>query len=254
MNFGKTSGLCRDHFAFSKPLNRLRAHGARASDQTLKDIEMMSVQVADLSEINIFPYYRGVALEVDPVARKGVGRYETGHFAGQAYYTLTVDQAEATEDLHVGATYSCTALRDGEQRMTTHWLFCTSVGARLTFGVSRHWADPRCFSPVLPQIDSILVQVEELSDIVAIFPAPAPEGSVAQARIGQSGWLVMTRLGCPSMMGILVDDAILPMTLCEGSEGIKIGARSVRTLQSVTLENLSCVSAKDTALFLQRVD
>ena len=214
---------------------------------------MMSVQFEDLSEINIFPYYRGIPLEVDPVARKGVGRYETGHFAGQAYHTLTVDNADVTGEVHVGATYSCTALREGKGRMTTHWLFCTAVGKRLMFGVSRHWADPTCYSPMLPQVDSVLVQLEELTDIVAIFPASAPEGSVAQARIGQSGWLVMTRLGCPTMMGILVDDAILPMTFCEGAEGITLGARSARTMQSITLDRLSCVSTRDTALFLQRV-
>ncbi|WP_299685356.1 hypothetical protein [uncultured Tateyamaria sp.] len=215
---------------------------------------MMTVQVEELSEISIFPYYQGLALEVDAVARGGVGRYESGHFAGQAYHTLVVDRAEVSGDLHVGATYSCTALSGGSNsRMTTHWLFCTSVGDAITFGISRHWSDPKCFSPVLPQIDSVLVQVEELTDIVALFPASGPEGSVSQARIGASGWLVMTRLGCPSMMGILVSDAVLPMAFCEGSDDIVIAARSVRTMQSITLDSLSCVSAKDTALFLRQV-
>lgn len=213
---------------------------------------MMSVQVEDLTEISIYPFYRNVPLDVAPVATKGVGRYETGHFAGQTYHTLVVEQADIAQDLHVGATYSCSGLLGGEARMTTHWLYCTSRGPQLTFGISRHGSDPTCFTPVLPQVDSVLVQVEELTDIVAIFPPSAPEGSVAQARIGASGWLVMTRLGCPSMMGILVNDANLPMTFCEGSDGITLSARSVRTMQTVTLRGLCCVSAKDTALFLQR--
>ena len=215
---------------------------------------MMTVQVEELSDISIFPYYRGIPLEVDAVARGGVGRYESGHFAGQAYHTLVVDQADIKADMHVGATYTCTAQSDATQgRLTTHWLFCTSVGDTLSFGISRHWSDPGCFTPVLPQIDSVLVQVEELTDIVALFPVSGPEGSVSQARIGASGWLVMTRLGCPSMMGILINDAVLPMSFCEGSGDIVLAARSVRTMQSITLDSLSCVSAKDTALFLRRV-
>jgi len=213
---------------------------------------MMSVHVEDLTEISIFPYYRGLTLEVDPVARSDAGRYETGHFAGQTYHTLVVEQADVDRDLHVGATYSCTAHSAESGRLTTHWLFCTSLSSHLTFGISRHWSDPACFTPVLPQIDSVLVQVEALEDIVAILPTAAPEGSVAQARLGTSGWLVMTRLGCPSVMGMLVDDAALPMTFCEGADDITLTARSVRTMQSVTLNRLACVSAKDTALFLQK--
>lgn len=212
---------------------------------------MMSVQVEDLTDVSIYPYYRGIPLEVSPVATKGVGRYETGQFADQTYHTLVVEKADVKQDLHVGATYSCRAMSGDGTRVSTHWLYCTSLGAQLTFGISRHASDPTCFTPVLPQIDSVLVQVEELTDIVALFPPSTPEGTVAQARIGATGWLVMTRLGCPSMMGILVNDAILPMTFCEGADGITLSARSERTMQTVTLRGLNCVSAKDTALFLQ---
>ena len=212
---------------------------------------MMSVKAEDLNNISIFPYYRGVPIEVDAVARNGVGQYVTGQISGHTYYTLTVERAQVEEKLHVGVTYSCTALDHKGNRIRTHWLYCTSVAPILTFGISKHAANPNGFVPMLPHVDTALVHLEELTELVAIFPSSAPEGSLAQARIGLKGWLVMTRVGAPDSIGLLIEEPTLPTAFCEGASNIVIAARSVRTLQSICLDALDCVSTKDTALFLR---
>lgn len=217
-------------------------------------MELMTAQTQTIRSISIFPYYRGVPLEVDAVAHATSGRYQSGFFAGQSYYTLDLDDAQHIQDLHVGATYTCTALGKDDKPLRTHWLFCTAVAPVISFGISKHWSNPFAFAAILPQIDNVIVHLEALTDLVAVFPPSVHDSSLSQAQIGQTGWLVMTRIGCPHMIGILVDDPILPTSMCLGSSGHVIAARSVRTTQSISLDSLSCVSARDSALFLRMDD
>ena len=218
------------------------------------DVTMITARNETIREIRVFPYYRGVPLEVDAVGKASSGKYEAGFFAGQSYYTLDLDDWTEIREVHVGATYTCTAISKDGRPLKTHWMFCTSVAGRPTFSISRHWTDPNNFAPVLPLCDTSLVHLEQLTDMVATLPRAVGDDSLLQAQIGTSGWLVMTRIGCPHMIGILIDDAVLPSHMCQGASDLVITARSVRTTQSITLEKLSCVSTKDTSLFLRLQD
>ncbi|MBY5934722.1 hypothetical protein KUV51_17070 [Tateyamaria omphalii] len=212
---------------------------------------MITAQTETITDISVFPYYRGVPLEVDAVAQARKGKYVAGFFAGQSYYTLDLTDPVAADDLHVGATYTCTAVGQDARPIKTHWLFCTAIDPTPTFGISRHWSDPGNFVAILPQVDSVLVHLEQLSDITVVFPRRAGESSLSQAQIGRSGWLVMTRMGCPQMIGILVDDPVLPSGIAQGSRNIVLSARAIRTTQSISLDTMTCVSTSDTALFLR---
>ena len=238
------SGSCPSHV-------RARMYDPRKVQNT---VTMTMARNETISEIRVFPYYRGVPLEVDAVGMATSGRYEAGFFAGQSYYTLQLDDWSEIREVHVGATYTCTAISQDGRPLKTHWMFCTSVAGKPTFSISRHWTDPNNFAPVLPLCDTSLVHLEELTDMVATLPRAVGYNGIAQAQIGTSGWLVMTRIGCPHMIGIMIEDAVLPSHMCQGSSDLVISARSVRTTQSITLEKLSCVSTKDTSLFLRLHD
>ena len=215
---------------------------------------MITARNETIREIRVFPYYRGVPLEVDAVGRAGSGKYKAGFFACQSYHTLDLDDWTEIREVHVGATYVCTAISKDGRPLKTHWMFCTSVAGRPTFSISRHWADPNNFAPVLPDCDTSLVHLEELTDMVATLPRAVGDVSIVQAQVGTVGWLVMTRIGYPHMIGILINDPVLPSHMCQGASDFVITARSVRTTQSITLENLNCVSIKDTSLFLRQQD
>ncbi|KIC48173.1 hypothetical protein [Tateyamaria sp. ANG-S1] len=215
---------------------------------------MMMAQTETLEDISIYPYYRGVPLEVDAVAQARRGSYVSGFIAGQSYYTLDLIEPLAAHDLHVGATYTCTAIGPDKRPLKTHWLFCTALAPSPKFGISKHWSNPNSFFAVLPDMDTILVHLEELTDIVAVFPSAAGSTSLSQAQIGRTGWLVMTRIGCPHMIGILVKAPILPSGITQGSRDIVLSARSVRTTQSISLDALTCISTSDEALFLRLDD
>lgn len=212
----------------------------------------MQVDVKNLSEAVLLPHYRGVSMEVEPVATHGIGAYTVGHFFGQTYYTLTLERADIISDLHVGVTYSCAALSDDGRAVKTHWLYCMSVDPVPTFGLVKHWAGTTRFTPSFCDLASPFVELEELSNFTAIFPSHAPEGSISQAQIGLRGSLVSMRLQSPFSMGFLIENPTLPSAFCEGSQDIMIAARSVRTLQTICLDRLHCVKVVDTALFLKR--
>ncbi|SIT07387.1 hypothetical protein SAMN05421759_1144 [Roseivivax lentus] len=214
-------------------------------------MDLLTAQTQEITGVSIFPYYRDVPLELDAVAHGASGRYETGFFAGQSYHRLTLDDVRITRALHVGATYSCTARGPDDRPLKTHWLFCTSLAPRLSFGLSKGWGAPAGCTAILPDIDGLLVELEELTDLVSVFPSPLVENSVCEAQIGRKGWLVMTRIGCPQRIGILVEDPVLPSSMCLGSTGITMAARAVRTTQAISLGPLSCVRDGDAALFLR---
>lgn len=214
---------------------------------------MFNTQETELRDVSILPYYCGIPIEVDPVIRGGVGRYVVGHLLSQTYHSLTLDRADIVDDIHVGATYSCSAVTDDGIAMKTHWLYCTSITPTVTFGITRNLCQANSFAPLMPHIDTPMIQLEELTDLVATFPSPVPSVGLAQAQIGRRGWLVMTRVNSPYAMGLSIESSTLPPVFCEGSENIMISAKSVRTLQTISFGALTCVSATDPALFLQQV-
>jgi hypothetical protein len=209
-------------------------------------------EIIRLNSISIFPYYGGIVLEVEALLENGVGHYVIDQSMDQTSYTLEIENAQMTQQIHVGMSYYCAALAEDDTPMKTHWLYCTSIDSALTFGVLVDWAKHNSFAPALPSAATALVRHEELSDLVAIFPSPAPEGSLAQAQIGKRGWLVSQRIHSPFSMGFLIDNPTLPTAFCVGMQNLTVTARSRRTLQTICIGALLCVSIKDTALFLRR--
>lgn len=214
-------------------------------------MDVLTAQTQELRAVSVFPFYRDVPLELDAVAHGASGQYETGFFAGQSYHRLTLDEVRITRALHVGATYSCTARGPGDRSLKTHWLYCTALTPRLSFGLSKGWGTSASCTAILPGIDGLLVELEELTDLVSVFHSPLVESGVCEAQIGRKGWLVMTRIGCPQRIGILVEDPVMPSNMCLGSTGITMAARSVRTTQAISLGPLSCVRDGEAALFLR---
>ncbi|QFS83552.1 hypothetical protein FIU97_11985 [Roseivivax sp. THAF40] len=213
---------------------------------------LMSADTQTIRAVRVFPYYPGVALELDAVAEGDVAQYAQGWLAGQAYHMLRIENAQITRPLHVGAAYACTGIGPDATPLKTHWLFCTATAPVLSFGISTSGPTPAACTAILPQVDALIVELEELREIVCVFSGSGGETLQSQAQIGRRGWLVMTRIGCPQRIGILVEDPVLPSALCPGAAGIVLTARAERTTQSVCLRDLCCIRAGDTALFLRK--
>lgn len=206
----------------------------------------------NLTEISIFPHYPNIPIEVEPVIQNGSGRYVSGQCLNHSFYSLALDQTDAIEGLNLGAIYGCSALTDDGSSTRTHWLYCVSVSPSPVFSISRNWSQPNCFAPLWSNIDTPLIKLEELNNLVAILASPTPSLGLAQAQIGRRGWLVMTSITTPHTMGLLIEQPTMPPMFFEGSENIMISAKCVRTLQSIGFDALTCVSVGDSALFLQR--
>lgn len=211
----------------------------------------MQSSATQLHDIKIYPYYRNVPIEVEPVLSGVTGHYVDGWVLSHQYYELTIREEIETQNIKVGASYSVSAHTSQGRVLQTHWLYCTSVSPVLTFGVTRNWSKPRSFSPLLASASDPLMRLEKLTDLVVVFTPPSPAVGMAGAQIGQLGWLVMTSLTTPYAMGILIEGPSLMPMLSEGSENISISATCVRTLQSIGLDSLVCVKSETPALFLK---
>lgn len=216
---------------------------------------MISYSVQNLLQISVFPFYRGIPIEVDPVLKNGNGTYVSGQLMGHSFYTLAFDSADEMGNLEIGCPYSCVArTRDGD-RIHTHWLYCSGAMPLPRFGVVRNWSKLNTYAPLNPLpgvgMDRFLVKLEELTDLVAILQMPGAVGGLSQVQIGHRGWLVMAKVTTPHSIGILVEEPSLPPMFPEGADAIAVSAKSKRTLQSVTLDGLTCVAAGDPALLLK---
>ncbi|TNJ43324.1 hypothetical protein [Phaeobacter sp. B1627] len=211
----------------------------------------MQTEVTRLREISIFPFYSNLPIEVAPVLTAASGRYINGRIMNHQFCELILDAGVSTDRLRVGAPYSCSGVNADGQTVQTHWLYCTSTGPRCRFGMARDWCRAAGFAPLLADASAPLVKLEELTDLVTVFPALPPAVGLSQAQIGLHGWLVMTCLTVPHMMGIQIDDPALPPALSEGVENITISARCSRTMQSIGVDGLTCVAAQGSALFLR---
>lgn len=205
----------------------------------------------DVTDVEIFPYYPGVSLEVTPVISKGTGSYCSGQFMQNAFHQLTLENADIVGDLHIGATYSWSGRDADGNAVNSHWLICTENCDNPTFGVIRGGSQTAMIAPLLTDLDSSLIQLEELMDIVAVLRQPHNNHAQSQLQLGKSGWLVQTTVTAPSQIGILIAEPNLPPSFPEGAANISISAKSTRTLQTIGLDNLTCAKAGDTALFLR---
>lgn len=213
----------------------------------------MQTRVTRLHDIRLYPYYRDLSLEVAPVLAEACGRYVDGRIMHHQYTELLLDKETDLSSLRVGVPYSCAAVDPDGATIQTHWMYCTALHPRGVLGVTRDWRRPSGCAPLLTDAADPLQKLEKLTDLTTVYIAPPPSVGVAQAQIGQRGWLVMTCLTAPHMMGVLIEDPVLPPVLCEGSENVTISASSDRTLQVVWLDRLTCVSARGDALFLREV-
>ncbi len=220
----------------------------RPSDEIERPIEMQS---RNISDIHVYPHYPGIATEVAPVVYNGIGTLSTGQIMGQEVHQLAISDGEMSGTIQVGATYSWMGRDHDGTHTTSHWLYCTSLSPKPTFGAICDWSRNGAVFPLLTEIDSELIYLEELSDFSAVLPAQNLAYGESQARLGKKGWLVMTTTTAPGFLGVLIENPTLPLTYAIGTKDISISATSARTLQSVGLVGLYCARVGDAALFLQ---
>ncbi|WP_179381362.1 hypothetical protein [Jannaschia marina] len=211
----------------------------------------MRTQIKMLHDLAILPYYCGVPIEVDPALVGGLGRYTEGTLRNHTFIELVMDAACIPDALTVGATYRAVGVDDDGNRLSTHWLFCTSTAPAPIFGVSINWRFRNAVAPLAGDPRNPWIRLEKLEDLTMTWASPPPSLGVSQNRIGQRGWLVMTPLTTPASIGFLIEDPTLPPAIAEGFRGIAISAKSSRTLQSIGFSALTCVDAGEPALFLE---
>jgi len=209
------------------------------------------MQSRNVSDIHVYPYYPGVVTEVAPTVYRATGTLSTSQIMGQQVHQLAITSGEVSGTIQVGATYSWRGRDHDGEHTTSHWLYCTSLTPQLTFGAICDWSRNGAIFPLLSEIDSELIYLEELSDLSAVLPAPNSAYGESQARLGKKGWLIMTTSTAPGFMGVLIEKPTLPLTYTIGTSDISISATSTRTLQSISMAGLYCERIGDTALFLK---
>ena len=210
----------------------------------------MFMQGKRVKNVQVFPYFLGISTDVEPVISGADGTYSTGQIMGSQFHRLELDEADNTQ-LHVGAAYSWKAELVTGQPLDAHWLYCTSVVGRPTFGAICDWTRDGQVSPLLAEPTSALIRLEELADITAILPTLYPDFGRSQIHLGKTGWLVMTTVTVPARLGILIESQSIPNSFAEGMGGIDVSAKSCRTMQSIGLSSLYFVKSGETALFLR---
>ncbi|KZM47427.1 hypothetical protein OA90_26070 [Labrenzia sp. OB1] len=242
------------------PVNRLTVDLSRLEPPVRQTsvgnvTDLISFNVQHLLEVSVFPFYRGIPIEVEPILTNGNGAYVSGQLMGHSFHTLAFDNADEVGDPEIGCSYSCIGRTEQGEQVHTHWLYCTDKRPSLHFGVVRNWARQNTYAPLSPLLaaeeNGVLVKLEELFDLVAILQIPGAVDGLTQVQIGHRGWLVMAKVTTPQSFGILVESPTLPPMFPEGAGAIAVSAKSKRTLQSVSLDGLTCVAARDPALLLK---
>lgn len=209
----------------------------------------MSVQ--SLTDVELFPYYADIPLEVPPYLSAGEAEYVRGTVNGLVYEGLKVSKSTAHEELQTGATYVALG-RDGQgTQVQTHWMYCTQTAPIPTLAISQNHGTPGVFGPA-PHLDrSLFVTLEPLGDIMGVSSYLPSHLDVFEFKLGASGDLISTAFGAPHVMGIRINDPFLPPHFLTGARRLTITARSRRTRQSIGLTDLICVQSSDPAVFLQ---
>lgn len=211
----------------------------------------MHPQVTKLYDLNIYPYYRSVPVELAPLATGGEGIYVEGCMLGHQYYELEIASEVPSSPFVVGGTYYMTGYNELGGTMQTHWLYCTSVAPKLVFGLTCNWSKSGSESPLLARALDPYIRLEKVTDIVSVVASPPPAIGLVTAQMGGEGWIVMTSLTTPFKLGVLIEDPIVSPGMSEGTGNISISATSVRTLQTIGLERLICQTSSAPAVFLQ---
>lgn len=167
------------------------------------------------------------------------------------YCELVLDKEAETAGIEIGVPYSCIGKDESGTVVQTHWMFCTSRAPRGVFGITRDWRRAGGYAPLLAATEKPILKLEPVSDLTAVYAPLSPGNGIAQAQLGHRGWLVMTCLTMPHLMGFLIEDPLLPPIICEGTEDLTIAGSFERTMQSVGLSALTCVQTHGGALFLK---
>ncbi|APX10965.1 hypothetical protein [Tateyamaria omphalii] len=213
----------------------------------------MQITTRTVHDITIFPYVPGVAATFEPVVSCETGVWRQRRLLNHGQERLVLDADVAPEGLSIGASYGWRGHLDDGTATGAMWTFCTDLAPRVGFGVTRNWARPGCVAPLYGGLEDAVLRLEPLRDVIALIPSPNPSVGLAQAQLGRAGWLVMLSSVVPACVGFLIEEAHLPLHLCEGAEGVSIKATSLRTLQTIGLQDLRCAQASDTSLFLREI-
>lgn len=204
-----------------------------------------------MTDIQVFPFFSTVSLEVFPCVTAMAALYTSGNVQGMAYEALEIEDARLTSELRIGATYIAVGQDEDGKQVQTHWMYCTQVAPHPTFGISRNHRIPGVYGPAPFLCSSLFVELEHLTNIVGRAAEPAANIDVAEFRLGEEGMLIATAFGTPHVMGIQVQLPFLPPHFLTGARNLVITAQSVRTGQTVVLPKLTCLRASSPAVFLQ---
>ncbi|MEJ6395549.1 hypothetical protein V8J82_19980 [Gymnodinialimonas sp. 2305UL16-5] len=210
----------------------------------------MKLSVQSLTQVEVFPYYADVPLEVAPCLTSGEAEYIRGTLNDMAYEGLKILSSAPQAHFLTGATYVALGRDERGAQIQTHWMYCTQTTPVPTLAVARNHSTPGVFAPA-PHIDqSLLLSLEPLEEIIGVSSYLPSNLDAVEFRLGLSGDLISTAFGAPHAMGIRVNDPFLPPHFLTGARHLTITARSSRTKQSIGLHQLVCVQASDPAVFL----
>ncbi len=209
----------------------------------------MSVQ--SLTDVELFPYYADIPLEVPHCLTGGEAEYVRGTVNGLVYEGLKVSTSISCGELQTGATYVALGRDARGMQVQTHWMYCTQTAPIPTLAISHNHGTPGVFAPA-PHLDrSMFVTLEPLAEIIGVSSYLPSHLDVFEFKLGTSGDLISTAFGAPHIMGIRIKDPFLPPHFLTGARRLTITARSTRTGQSIGLQDLICVQSSDPAVFLQ---
>ncbi len=211
----------------------------------------MEFSVDRVTDIQVFPYFGSVSLEVSPCLSATDGSYARGGVEVMAYEALNVEGTFVDVGLQAGATYVAACKNDAGVPIQTHWMYCTQVAPDPAFGISRNHRVPGIYAPA-PFLDtSLFVSLEPLRDIVGVDAQRPTDLGVSEFKLSNTGDLIATAFGAPHALGIRIEDPFLPPHFLTGARNLSILAKSGRTGQSFGLTGLKCVSASSPAIFIQ---
>ncbi|SLN19257.1 hypothetical protein TRL7639_00422 [Falsiruegeria litorea R37] len=204
-----------------------------------------------MTDIQIFPYFNSVSLEVFPCLEASEGRHAFGGFQGMAYEALEVHDFRVTGELSVGATYIGVGRNEASEQRQTHWMYCTQVSPHPVFGISKNHRIPNVSGPAPFLETSLFVHLEPLRNIVGLNVTPVTHHSISEFRLGEEGELISSAFGTPNIMGVQVHSPFLPPHFLTGARDLVIAAESERTGQVMVMQHLTCLRASAPAIFVQ---
>jgi hypothetical protein len=208
-----------------------------------------------VKNVNVYPYVDwsggGVGPVILPVVEGASGTYAVGTLIMSAFYNLDLDSVEQSSQLVMHQRYVAMGETEDGTPFTTPWMYCTNTGNQPQFGrtIRMSQQDSETINmdgAVLPAY----ITLGALSDITVsqLFPPPAI-GELMLIENG-SGNVIATKTGTPHEMGVEVIGGERFGTLRAGMKNIMITGKN-KEGKTFTMGNLTCLSPKEPALFLQ---